>query len=163
MAKVDVTGFNSIAHSLGRWGVRARVEEAVRRVAESAVENIQETIDTSHTGKNWVADKSGRTLSQRFDPNSTRYGSHDGRVHSGAMRRSVDSTPESVSDTEIVYKVGWVEGTPLYAEYQEYGFRHWITNEQILGMNSLATSRDIAANTLLSELNKAAIDILRGL
>lgn len=162
MAKVTVHGFTALAHRVQRWGVQAMMDEVVATVADTLVDDMRQTVSSTATGKDWVTDSQGRTLSQMFNPASKRYGSHDGRIDSGNMFDKIRASQKVLNNTEVVYEVGWPEGSPEYFRAQEYGFRHWITGQHIQGMNALASAKDIGADLLQIELNKAVRDMLRG-
>lgn len=108
----------------------AQFKECLRGVMAdtmaAAKEQGREIIQTSGTGRTWA-----------YPSPSGRAGSYPGRVDTGQMLE--DFTSEVRPEGGLVVKgaFGWLSTTEMYYIFQEYGFQHWITQEEIEGMQAL--------------------------
>jgi len=99
-----------------------RLTHDMEKAIQVGAESVQHVVDTSGTTKSGKA----------------------GRIIKGDMRKEVDSRITQASSTMVEGEYGWLEQSPFYWLYQEYGFKHWISGETIKGMFALRQSSDIA-------------------
>jgi hypothetical protein len=123
------------------------LEQAMRETMEIAVDAGRNRIESSGTSKQWSREWRGRT---RSGP---------GRVETGEMRDQFDMAVSS-SGQVVKGRFGWLEGTPYYFLFQEYGFKHWITNELIQGMFALDAADQIAQGVFVGKLERAVKEFI---
>ena len=107
----------------------ADARRIVDKAVLAAVESILNTVDTSGAG-----------MPYKHNPNT------DARVHTGAMRGSVDARWEKDDPSGFVVFIGFVQG-PDYTVFQEEGTR------KLRAMASLAKARAIVEDALDSHGN----------
>ena len=101
---------------------QACIAEAMDKAMKFGVHVGQDTIETSGTG----------------------YQGRRGRVVTGDMRDHFDGKVAEQNQTRVVGDLGWLESSPFYALFQEYGFRHWISGNMVEGMHALREAGDQA-------------------
>lgn len=120
----------------------AGMTSAMHAAMEMAEREGVRRINTSGTGRTWA-----------YPSPNGRAGSYGGRVDTGEMRDQFGSNVEEGAGS-VEGKFGWLEGTPFYFLFQEYGFRHWITGELIEGMQALREADEEAWPFFVQEADK---------
>ena len=95
------------------------IEGKMREALEFGKESMVDTVETSGTG----------------------YQGRRGRVVTGEMRDEI-AHQQSRSKDRITGFLGWLEGTPLHARFQELGFTHALSGKDVEGMKALANARE---------------------
>lgn len=109
--------------------LQSEMVTAMEETTEFAKEAIVDVVETSGTDREWSRPWYGRT------------GSGRGRVDTGEMRDAVKAQTSNAGD--VIYgNVGWLDGDPEHARFQELGFRHYLTGQMIEGMHALSSVRD---------------------
>lgn len=152
-ASMSVTGMEVLLSRTNPSRIIQKMSEVMRSTVDFAKEVQIDAIETSGTSNSWDDDwghwphgHPGRTASDR------------GRVASGQMRDAVKANV-IVGNDFVVGEVGWLEGTPEYARYQELGFRHAIAQKDIPGMESLREAEEQGTDELLSEAERVAREL----
>lgn len=147
---VKIEGMDQLERRLDPKRFMDMVADAMDETVDFAVEVQKDAIEHSGTGRQWQGDWGSM-------PNGTpgRTTSDPGRVATGEMRDSVSGVVKQFPD-RIVGEVGWLDGSPAHARFQELGFRHAITGDAIEGMESLREAEEQGTDELLSQLNKIA-------
>lgn len=112
--------------------VSAGAKKAVERSAKDGVESMQVTIATSGTAK------SGRA----------------GRIDTGEMIDSVDDEKMYETANTLGVRFGYLNG-PYWSRYQDGGFRHYLSGEQIEGTYALSDAAVTVAVELEDNIRKA--------
>jgi len=99
-----------------------RLTQDMGQAIQVGVEAAQQVVDTSGTTKSGKA----------------------GRIVTGDMRKELASKTTKASNTMVEGEYGWLEETPFYWLYQEYGFKHYLSGELIVGMFALRESSEVA-------------------
>lgn len=137
-------GFNNYKTKYGAENITKKIVAVMEDAIKVGEEAMVERINTSGTDNDWGGP--WPLNPNRFKPGwregSITTGSGGGRVQSGDMRDSVGSKLVSANQHKVHGSVGWLEGSPEYAQWQEHGFRHAISGQQIEGMQSLAVARE---------------------
>ena len=147
---VKIDGMDQLMKRLDPKRIMDMVADAMDDTVDFAVEVQKDTIETSGTGRQWTGDWGSM-------PNGTpgRTTSDPGRVATGEMRDSVTGVVKQFKD-RVVGEVGWIDGSPAHARFQELGFRHWITGDAIEGMDSLREAEEQGTDELMSQLDRIA-------
>lgn len=95
------------------------VEKAMAGALEFGKNQMVDTIETSGTG----------------------FEGRRGRVVTGEMRDEVRAQQSRGKDS-VTGLLGWLEGTPMYAKFQELSFQHYLTGKTVEGMYALANARE---------------------
>lgn len=137
-------GFDSLADRFRR--LTPQIREIMAESVEDGAEVWVDVIENSGTDRQWK----GRWWSdatQRY-----RTGTGRGRIDSGHMRDSMKGEVTKVTDTEVEGRIGWGNETEEYMIYQDVGFRHFITNEHIAGMQGRREAARQGWDSLLNGL-----------
>jgi len=120
----------------GRPGVISdRVANRFENVGSQAVEVMRETIEKSETKTGRAAQAAGkRTTAGRIRGTVERRGAGKSMYDSVTfqVRKNIPKAEGSRAKNNITLRVGWLNGTPGYAFFQEFG-----TSNGVQGMNSL--------------------------
>lgn len=146
---VKMTGLDRISRRFDDSELLKRVETAMRRAVFFGADTMVDIIDSSGTDRTWSSPWFGRI------------GSGRGRVNTGEMRDSVGADVERTRNG-VIGEFGWLEGTPYYLKFQEWGFLHAISHEYIEGMDSLRRADQEAFEELMSEIDKIVRDFANG-
>lgn len=120
-----------------------RIEELAYQAAiqsfDEGAKKMKQFIRERGTGKTWAKPWGGRA------------GSQPGRVDSGDM---VDAVTFQVvrNGQNVTATLGWVDEQAEYFFYQEKGFTHWISGDQIKGMNALMDAGSFTRMDLMKRL-----------
>lgn len=128
--------------------IRDEVVSLITDVTEHAEQVIENVVETSGTNRTWSSPWPSRGGGGR------RAGSGPGRIETGEMFRAVSSNVEE-TDSKVVGTAGWVNGGPEYLQWQEDGFRHYISGEMIEGMKSLDVAFEDGKEMLLARASHA--------
>lgn len=144
---MQITGFDKLEDKFRENYITQEMKFAMEDTVEFTKNVIVDTIENTGTDKMWSRPWFGRT------------GTGRARVDTGAMRDSVDTDVNVVRNGIVEGRVGWLEGTPEYAKYQEFGFRHWITGEVIEGMHALREGAEQGTEEAVRLLDNVAKDM----
>lgn len=146
---MQISGFDKFEDRFRESRITQELKFAMEDTVEFTKEVIVDAIENSGTDRQWVRPWYGRTHSGK------------GRVDTGEMRDSVNTEVTVLTDGVVEGKVGWLDGSPAYAEFQELGFRHWITGEFIQGMMSLREGAEQGSEEAIRLLDEAARNIAK--
>lgn len=106
--------------------LRARIE-AIPGIAEDRLEELVEeaVIEGAHVQGTLIA------------TTGTGWENRSGRVDTGAMLEAVKSSKPKRSGSTVSAEFGWLEDPQDYYVYQEQGFRHYRTGNDVKGMHAL--------------------------
>lgn len=136
--------------------VQQEIGDFTMEVAELGAEVAREIIRTEGRNRTWArpwrSEKTGRVRS----------GSGPGRIDSGDMLNNIDvQFQRGEKQSRAVF--GWVKTYENYYKFQEEGFVHWISGEEIPGMFAIRDSRRIMVNEAPKIAKKYARKIARRL
>lgn len=150
MARVKVSGLDSIRRKLDPSRFRDAMKDVMVETTEFGAESMRDVIDSTGTDREWKSTWYGRT------------GTGRSRNDTGKMRSEVKPGEIHTSQHSVSSSFGWNKGTPFYALFQNYGFTHYLTGEVIEGMNALEEGRLDATDFAIDELRNAVRDFMRG-
>lgn len=119
--------------------VEDRMWASLDDVMFEASEKMRNLIETRGTGKTWTKPWGGRS------------GSIPGRVDSGYMRDQARYELRR-NGSVMTGVLGWTDNQEMYFIFQDEGFTHWLTGDDIKGMNALVDSGIWAREELLKRL-----------
>ena len=146
---MSITGFENMEKKFDESYLTQEMKFAMEDTVEFTKDVIVDTIENSGTDKTWSRAWFGRT------------GTGRARVNTGEMRNSVNTDVTVVKNGVVEGRAGWLEGTPTYLKFQEFGFRHWITGEYIEGMQSLREGAEQGEQEAVRLLDKIAKDMAK--
>jgi hypothetical protein len=129
---------------------RECLDQAMAKAIETGVEFGKNAIETRGTGKTWQRPWGGRV------------GSFPGRVDTGEMLREFRGEVD-IGRTETVGKVGWTKEQLDRFLYQELGFTHNLTNEEVEGMYALRDAAAEAWEVLQAECSSCSSRFIRSI
>lgn len=97
--------------------------------------------------------KDGEQITQTFIATRGTAGTgKQGRIDTGKMLESVDSSTALQGPDEAIGRFGWLEKKPFYAEYQEAGTKY------IAPMYALSDAAEIVRDDFLKDIGKNVKD-----
>lgn len=129
---------------------RECLDQAMVKAIETGVEFGKNAIETRGTGKTWQRPWHGRA------------GSFPGRVDTGEMLREFRGNVD-IGRTETVGTLGWTKEQLYRFLYQELGFTHNITGEEIEGMYALRDAAEEAWEVLQAECSTCSSRFVRSI
>lgn len=121
---------------------------------DSKVDNLSANL--RETGKNItddIRDTTKEFISQRPSEKSGK----PGRIDTGKMIDSVSSEEVKYTKNDMEFRAGYKDGPP-WAKFQELGFEHWISGEDIAGTYALTDAEDLAKQELPRRIRRAVND-----
>lgn len=110
------------------------VEKRIQQTPEQLLSCFEKAVKRAlDLGKDIMVD--------RVDTSGTGIDGRRGRVVTGEMRDEI-SVQQYSKPNKVGGFVGWIEGTPEYARWQELGFRHYISGEMVEGMRALLSAKE---------------------
>lgn len=144
---IKMSGFDAWERKFTEENLMRSVQSALDHAIQYGAQRMADHIETRGTGNVWNGDF-GRLENGR--PGRT--GSIPGRVASGTMRDAVDSKITKRTATTVAGEMGWLEGSPEYAMFQELGFKNALTGASVDGMFALRDSSEEAWEMFKDEL-----------
>jgi hypothetical protein len=135
---------------------KQRVSGLTIEVAELGADKMRELIETKGTNRDW----SGPWYSAKTNRYRSRSG--PGRIDSGDMLNNVTAQFQR-GQKESRAAFGWLKKYEEYYEFQEEGFTHWVTNEEITGMFALRDARRYVVSQLPKIIKKYENRINKGI
>jgi hypothetical protein len=123
-----------------------RLNTIVEETIEDAALVMKDTIMTTGTNKVWKSPWKGRNSGY------LRYGSDEARYDAGWMKKAVKAGMRERGPKVFRGEFGWLYQQEDYYVYQDKGFRHYITGEQIPAMNALRDAATFARVTIEKRL-----------
>lgn len=117
--------------------VGVKINLAVDEAINDGAVAMRETIMTSGTKRYPNTDRAWKSAWRGKNSGELRYGTGDSRFETGQMVNAVKSRMLESSNTKASGVFGWLDTQEKYFLYQDKGFRHWITGENIPAMNAL--------------------------
>lgn len=136
MATDDPTKFGS-ALSKGLDDVGKKIASAVDEAITDGAVVMRETIMSTGTKRYPGTQDAWKSAWRGKNSGELRYGTGDARFETGKMVNAVKSAMLESSNTKASGVFGWLNTQEEYFVYQDKGFRHWITGENIPAMNAL--------------------------
>lgn len=119
---------------------------------------MKQITDIIHEVAEEAAEKGENITKHHIETRGTEKSGKRGRVDTGAMRDAVTGKVTEKSPDSATAVFGWVEGSPEYAKYQEYGFKHR-GGVDVEGMYALTDAGEEVMDDLKEDLRSR----LRGL
>lgn len=129
---------------------RACLDNAMILAMQEGVKFGKNAIETRGTGRTWERQWGGRV------------GSFPGRVDTGEMRDEFRGEVD-IKRVETIGKLGWTREQLDYFLYQELGFTHNLTNEEVEGMYALRDAADRAWEVLVDECSTCSSRFVRSI
>lgn len=103
-----------------------RFRNADKRLIEESVDLVDEATEAGALAQKIVIATSGTGWEDR-----------QGRLDSDKMFDAVSTTPAKLRGDAVEGEFGWVNETEPYFAYQDQGFTHWQTGQDVTPMHSL--------------------------
>lgn len=84
-----------------------------------------------------------------------------GRVDTGEMLSEINSQTSRSGNTVNGF-LGWLEGTPMWARYQELGFTHYLTGKDVEGMHAIANASEEVWDLVRAGCEECLAEAVRG-
>lgn len=121
-------------------------------------DKMKQITDIIHEAAEEAAEKGENITKHHIETRGTEKSGKRGRVDKGTMRDAVTGKVTDKTTDSATAVFGWVEGSPEYAKYQEYGFKHR-GGVDVEGMYALTDAREEVVDDLKEDLRSR----LRGL
>lgn len=122
-------------------------EQAMQAAMDTGAQVMKDLIETRGTGRTWSRTWYGKS-------GNPRTGSYPGRVDSGDMLNAVDSWVGTGQSGRTQGRFGWINNREDYFRFQEGGFKHNITSENVEGMYAVLDAYEAAMVVYKEELNR---------